>query len=160
MRNRTIRASFRDPNPSLAFAFSEDVTLNLNVYNHPLVNALSAIVDSNLGGNVESVDYSSCVERLEAMEDRLGVELSSVGAATDCADQLYVRGEISSKDRGRLANPVVIQVAVYNSAGQIIASGDARIDNKTFCGFDIFEIHTGTDLPDVQKIRVWPKVDN
>lgn len=106
------------------------------------------------------IDYSPCVERLEAMEDRLGIELSALGAATNECDRLYIRGEIASKNGGTLDYPVVIQAAAYNTGGQIISTACVTICNESFCGFDVFEIMMDRDIPDIRKIRVWPKVGN
>jgi hypothetical protein len=106
---------------------------------------------------MESTDYSSCVERFEAMEERLGIELSSVGASTNNFDNFYIQGEILSRDGGRLHAPITIQAAAYNADGKAIAFAEVSIDQQTFGGFEIFQIYLGTNLPDVRKVRVFPK---
>jgi hypothetical protein len=121
------------------------------------VGQTDLIIDSERKCAMGTKNVTSCLERLEAIEDRLGVELSGLDAVYDDGT-LRVRGEISTKGGGVLKHHLHVVVATYNSDGQVTGTNDTFLNCDKFCGFDVFDIGVYDCPTNIKKIRVWPKL--
>ena len=104
-------------------------------------------------------DLSDSIERLEAMEDRLGVELSALSAFIEVYDDgdvhLNVNGELVVKG-GELSADIEIQVASYDEKGRVIGNDSISIYAEDFFGIEIFDRICFLPLPPT-RIRIFPK---
>ena len=65
-------------------------------------------------------DLTKIVERLEALEERLGVSIEAVYAVYTENGSLIVNYDLHSRDGGQLSTNISIKLAVYDGAGRLI----------------------------------------
>lgn len=99
------------------------------------------------------------IERLEMLEERLGISLNGVSAEIGDFDDdmecvLVVRGEVVSLDGGGLEDGFYLKMSAFNSRGKCVGVADTYFSGDRFFGIDIFELKTFVRDDDVQKIRV------
>jgi len=104
------------------------------------------------------------LERLEVFEERAGVDLRGLFVEHTRFDNndsqwVEVKGELFSRDGNVLNADIVLEVAVYDVDGRVLAVASDSIDSDTFFGFEIFSITTqfpSSVTP--AKARVYPKI--
>jgi hypothetical protein len=107
-------------------------------------------------------DITHLVERLEAFEERVGIELGAIYATVagpDDDDEYYVEvnGEIQESGRGSLQDSLTIVMAVYDSEGRVIKTGAYFVSADSFLGFDTFGISVYAPLVP-GRIRLYPQL--
>jgi len=105
-------------------------------------------------------DLSTKIERLEAMEDRLSVSLSALSAFYEDiggSHYLVVKGEIQPTTGTTLTESITLEAAAYDTQGRIIGKGSDYYDKEDFFGIEVFDITVSLDVPDVARIRLYPK---
>lgn len=106
-------------------------------------------------------DVTQLVERLEAFEDRLGVQLESLSAQLDVINDesvyLWVRGELHPTSGTELGQSVELVVAAYDSASRVVGTSTRYFDASSFFGFEIFEIVVQINVKNLTRIRIHPK---
>ncbi len=99
----------------------------------------------------------SNIERLELMEERLGVALNGVSAEINDANDhgvLTVRGEITSLNGGSLQQSVSVKMSAFDSAGNCIATSSRWFSESEFFGINNFQFIEFCPK-DVQRVRVF-----
>jgi len=109
----------------------------------------------------QSLDLTSKLERLEALEDRLGVSLSSLSAFLDKsgADTYFghVRGEMSLNAGTTLEEDLKLQVAAYDRADRIVGTACHWVGTEDFFALETFDILFQVPVSDIARIRIYPK---
>lgn len=108
-------------------------------------------------------NITSCIERIESFEDKLGISLDALRAVVsdegDCSGEyrLQITGELMSTSGGELECPLSLVYAVYDDSGSIIDTNDRYFNDDDFMGFEIFDFTTYLESNNIQKIRLFPK---
>ena len=106
-------------------------------------------------------DLTNKIERLEALEERLHVSLSGLSAFFEeiTPDSLWlnVRGEIQPTNGPKLSEEIELQIAAYDPSGRIIGTSIESFDPDTFFGIEVFDRSVSLDMPDVARVRIYPK---
>jgi hypothetical protein len=105
---------------------------------------------------VPTLNKTATIERLPAMEQRLGLSLESLFASYDGEiEYLTVNFDVLAA-AGELDDDVEIIVSAFNVAGQMIGTTTQYLDADDFFGMDtqsaIIQLH---EAP--ARIRVYPK---
>lgn len=111
------------------------------------------------------IDLTSKIERLEAFEERLGVDFKSISAFMDLDDDydedsyltVDVRGEIHSASGMQIDQDIIVVFAAYDDLDRIIGTSEARFYSDDFFGLDTFSESVNISIPNISKIRVYPK---
>ena len=113
--------------------------------------------------SVVSQDITSTIERLEAIEDQVGIEFGGFSAFVDNerfdeADEAWVtvRGELTSTDSGEISDDLEIQFAAYDDKSRVVGTTSHWIFAESFLGIDIFDVSFKIEAP-VVRLRVYPK---
>jgi hypothetical protein len=111
-------------------------------------------------GTVIDIDLTNKIERLEVLEERLGVTLNSLSAFVRTNGEEHwciVRGELQSKDSTNIQEDIQLMVAVYDSSGRIIGTDILMYLANNFFGLETFESNIFLPLSQVSKVRIYPK---
>src|ERR1039458_9695112 len=82
-------------------------------------------------------DVTHLIERLEAFEERMGVRLDGLVAKLE-EGYLTVNFELHSRDGNQIKEDTKVVIAVYDSAGRLIARGTNQSYAAVFFGFEAF----------------------
>lgn len=104
---------------------------------------------------------TSIVERLDLMEEKLGINITGVFASIKKVDErdfyICVNFDISSISGAALQENLEIVFAAYNQIGQVIGISTVSIFTYKFLGFD--SLSTGFRVDQIPvKIRLFPKL--
>ena len=104
---------------------------------------------------------SGLIERLEAFEQRVGVELRGLYASRNEAGDIHINGELHSTLNPELDINIQVVATLYDSGGYVLYTESYPFIRETFFGFEAFSIWIPKFcMPDdnkVSKIRVYPK---
>lgn len=113
-------------------------------------------------GACEKSEVTSIIERLELLEEKLGISLSGLYAsieqrawANPSDFGLCINFDVLSTGGEPLHESFYIRAAAYNEAGQVIGKDDVFIHNADFSGFDSKSINMVAAQRPV-KIRLFP----
>lgn len=100
------------------------------------------------------------VERLEAIEQKHGVELNINAYEIKSDYYNYDEARIVIEIMGEIVNPLHFMASMYNEKGELIGAGksDTEVSPDTFDGIDHVEIKI--DAPPgkkIDKVRVYPQ---
>jgi hypothetical protein len=108
------------------------------------------------------IDLSKSVERLEAMEDKLGVRIAGIFvtvSAEPFPEGEYMEGEYKVEDfleRGKkLADNLKIKLVCYDAAGRVVGTGEELLWEESFHGYDAFTLEFYVKSL-VSKARIFP----
>lgn len=102
------------------------------------------------------MDLTGMVERFEAMEQELGIELRGIYAQYD-EESITVNCEINATKNRRLPCDIEVVVAVYDDQQRVIGTNSTYIDSETFSGFRVISVYVNDVKGQVRKIRVYPQ---
>jgi hypothetical protein len=102
-------------------------------------------------------DVTDLIERLEAFEDRLGVNLEGLFAEVSQDGYANVNGELHLREGTELERDIEVVATIYDSSGRVLAVDDARFDSDSFFGFEAFSLFMEVGNKKPAKIRVYPK---
>lgn len=98
------------------------------------------------------------IERLTALEDKLGLELGAVSAIVTAEGEgfvINVLGEVLAP--GGLMNDISVVATLYDDVGDIVGTDHTYCSRERFAGFDTFSV-LFIDCPVVPvRIRVYPR---
>lgn len=102
------------------------------------------------------------IERLELIEEKLGISFSGVGADLRETDslgwKLSVRVEIIALNGGKLKESLWVKMSAFDSKGKCVATEMTLLDADTFFGIDAVEFTTYyLNSSDVQRVRIFAK---
>lgn len=108
------------------------------------------------------MEITSIIERLELLEEKMGVSISGLYASMELRDWanppdflLRLNFDITTSGETPLEDSFYLRAAAYNEAGQAVGRGDAYVYHKEFLGFDSKTIEmTADQVP--AKIRLFP----
>lgn len=106
-------------------------------------------------------DLTHIIERLEAFEERLGLELRGLYAFLDENGYLWVNGELASTQKSELDCSICVVCTLYDSDGRVLDNRQYFADDEKFFGFESFSM--SFDPPgkatasQLLKIRIYPK---
>lgn len=121
--------------------------------------------------NVEEVDtkptpkelselLTEGIERLDVLEERLGVSLENLYVAVDNDySSIRITGELHASSGTALSHDLEVVAAMYDENGRLVKTTSRSFLEKIFFGFDVVNLSTyeaGLALR-VRKIRVFPK---
>lgn len=99
------------------------------------------------------------VERLEMMEEKIGVNFTGVYAEYERFDQegqyITVRGEVVAINATTIEDDIRIVMTAYNNDGKVICSGEVWILAENFFGISPF-CFSESVIEKPVKIRVYP----
>jgi hypothetical protein len=107
------------------------------------------------------------IERLEFIEEKMGVKLESLFACEDgsgwssgigTSKRFVINGELHTIDGSQLSQNVRLVISAHDSSSRVLGSGSIEIKAKDFFGFDTFSdgmhVYACEDL--VTKVRIYP----
>lgn len=103
------------------------------------------------------------IERMEAFEDHLSVNLSGLSAEywKSCSyvdyGQLRVCGQVNAKNDGIITSDIRIYADALDSSGRVIQVAHQLIQARNFRMFRTFEINVDYDASRPARVRVYPK---
>lgn len=99
------------------------------------------------------------VERLELLEEKLGIRIDNISVKTSESFEIAVLGEIFSLSGDSLKHNININANLYNSDGDLIDTAYTYIYSEDFMGYDTFKINFYDDDIALQtdKIRLFVK---
>ena len=103
-------------------------------------------------------DITDLIERLEAFEDRLGVNLEGLFAEVSEDGYVHVNGELHLRDGTELNQDLEIVATIYDSSGRVLNVADTGFYTDSFFGFEAFSLFMNIGNKHPAKIRVYPKV--
>lgn len=106
-------------------------------------------------------DVTRMIERLEALEDRVGVRLDSLSAFFEPrptgSSYITLHGEIHAADGTELRTDVTLLAAAYDDQDRVVGTSDRWYQKDDFYGLDIFDITISVEAKSLKRIRVFPK---
>lgn len=109
---------------------------------------------------MESTKESSLIQRIEALEDKLGIKLSGINVDISEDDEssytITVMGEILAKSGGSLESSLSIKVSVLDKFGKVIGTGDQWVNNDRFYAIDTLNIMIDTKNKNIETIKIFP----
>lgn len=109
--------------------------------------------------NDNEIEITSNVERLELIEEKLGINITGIYAFFKTLDggrfYIGVNFDVSSSNGEPLKQSISIRATAYNEIGQAIGMSSTSVNNDDFLGFDSKSIIFLTDQPP-EKIRLFP----
>ena len=112
-------------------------------------------------------DITRLVERLEAIEEQVGIRLEAISARLTIYDDyiVYVFGEVHPINGTTIKHPVGLFLSFYDTAGRVVDvhSSSAYFDPARFYGLDVFRLgghcqRTAIMPANLARIRLIPKV--
>jgi len=108
------------------------------------------------------IDVTDKIERLEALEERLGIVLGSMSAYCEIYEHtsdthLYVYGELQASDGLELKERILLICAAYDSKGRVVNTGYDCFDPNSFYATETLSISISLPGNDLSKIRIYPK---
>ena len=107
------------------------------------------------------------IERLEFIEEKMGVKLESLFACEDgrgwssgvgTFKNFVINGELHTIDGNELSQSIRLVMSAHDSSNRVLGSTSTEIKAKDFFGFDIFsngiQVYACEDL--VTKVRIYP----
>ena len=107
-------------------------------------------------------EITSIVERLELIEEKLGISFTSIYATVQKRIWssppdflLRINFDILSTSGGAVEHAFHVRAVAYNEAGQAIGKGEIFVNNDSFLGFDSKSFEISADQSPV-KVRLFP----
>ena len=104
-------------------------------------------------------DSTDIIERMEPLEERLGVRLQALSAYidTDPEDvEVVLNGELALRHGNKLGEDISLVVAGYGSDGRVLGTTEHYVDHETFFHIETFSILFY--LPSrPTRLRIYPK---
>ena len=107
-------------------------------------------------------EITHCVQRLEMLEERAGIEIRGLMASVD--DEVHdgeyyvqVMGEIIAINGGTIDNNVDIDINCYNSKQQVCGASSVYLSSEDFVGFETLNSFISSRGFPVE-IKIVPKV--
>ena len=103
------------------------------------------------------------IERLEMIEERLGISINGLNAEIEYADRpdedsyLLVRGEILPTNGCELMEDIELVMNAFDLDGKCVATNSRWFNKNNFFGLDSFEFQAFTRSKNIQRIRVFVK---
>jgi hypothetical protein len=108
------------------------------------------------------------IERLEFIEEKMGVTLESLFASEGCKGwtnlaygrftNFQINGELHTIDGNELSQNIRLVMSAHDSSNRVLGSTSTEIKARGFFGFDIFfdgiAVYACEDL--VTKVRIYP----
>lgn len=104
------------------------------------------------------MELTARIERMETLEDRVGISLEALYAAfeyNDYGNSLRVNFDVIAT-AGELSCNIHLVVGAYNSSGQLLATDTASAYEEDFFGLDSMSVRMDCSEPPA-RIRVYPK---
>lgn len=110
----------------------------------------------------KKLDVTDKIERLEALEERLGITLSSLSAFCESyehttATHLYVYGELQPTEGLELKERILVRCAAYDSKNRIVSTSYDCFNPDSFYGTQILDISISLPTADLSRIRIYPQ---
>lgn len=106
-------------------------------------------------------DISQNIERLEAVEDKLGISLNALSAFLIDSNYLRCCGEVHlSGGKTTLASNIAIIAAAYDKQGRVVENQKRTINSEEFYAFQTFEMELNVENAQVAKIRIYASRPN
>ncbi|MGG7105014.1 hypothetical protein [Rhodococcus sp. 24CO] len=106
-----------------------------------------------------SIELTDRIERMDALEDRLGIELEALYAVyknDGYSSELLVNFDLIAAS-GKIDDSLEVNISVYNRNGQLVATKYAYVSKAGFIGFQSCSQRLDCDEPP-SKIRIYPTV--
>ena len=106
------------------------------------------------------VDVTDRVERLAALEERLGVRLEGLSAFVSGGEDhvwLTVRGELQPQEGTELGVDLEVTVVAYDAAGRVVGTDSHPCSADGFFGLEVFELLVQLPVSRLSRIRIYPK---
>lgn len=112
-------------------------------------------------------DITANIERLEMVENRLGVTLSGLSAFFyrydhddgDSAMGVQAYGEVYAKLESDSRCWIMVYIEAYDNAGELVGRDHVQIRADEFFGFATFDAELKLFTDKVSKVRVYPDVE-
>ena len=105
-------------------------------------------------------DVTNLIERMEHIEERLGVKVDSLSAFLyDTEDEVYltVCGEVLSREGKELKQSIELVIAAYDQKNRIVDKSNCYYDKEDFLGLEIFERTLILPVKKLSKVLVYLK---
>jgi hypothetical protein len=110
---------------------------------------------------MSKIDITEKIERLEAFEERSEVILESLSVFLndDGTDSIPLKicGELLARNGTELQQDIELVVSAYDESGRVIKTCSKFYNVDSFFGLEIFEVDMILPIPNVSKIRIYPK---
>ncbi len=110
----------------------------------------------------EKLEITHIIERLELLEEKFGIAISGLYAScyyrsngTPPYHQVIINFDVTSLNGEQLERSLKINASAYNSAGQLLDTSSAYINNEEFIGFGPMSILAHLDQAP-ERIRLFP----
>lgn len=89
-------------------------------------------------------DITHCVQRLEMLEDRAGIELSGLMVSVDDEPldgeyRVSIMGEITASSGTTIDNDIEVNINCYNSSRQVCGTTTAYLSSDDFFGLETLD---------------------
>ena len=105
-------------------------------------------------------DVTSKIERLEALEERLSISLSSLSAffaiLNDGRPCIQICGEFHSGKGMTLVQTIYLHFAIYDLQGRVVTSEYCMFLSQSFYGMETFQKQIFPPTGELSKIRIYP----
>lgn len=99
------------------------------------------------------------IERMEAMEKRLGVSIKQVNGRVVDDDDFQVIFELKILNGGQLRETMKVVILIYNHAGELIARDDDFFQPEKVFAFTSGSVYfSNFPADDVKKIVIYPEL--
>ncbi len=109
-------------------------------------------------------DLSSIIERLEAFEERAGIELRGLYAYRDEDGDIHLNGEMHGVRNPQLECHVILVMTLYDSKGRVTATTSHQFYKEDFFGLDtfseVFYSSENSEIRNISRICIFPKKYN
>lgn len=112
-------------------------------------------------------DITASIERLEMVENRLGVALSGLSAFFSRSDYdegdtvmgVQVYGEVYANLESDSKCWIMVYIEAYDNAGELVGKDHVQIRTDEFFGFATFDAGLELFTDKISKVRVYPDVE-
>lgn len=125
------------------------------------------ILDIGDNNDERPKEVTHLVERLDLLEEKLGILISGLYATVETAHRLdgdydvrYIKinFDLSSVNGGNLKRDFLITASAYNTAGQLLETTCTYINADRFMGFQSISMNLSSLIQMPEKIRLFPSV--
>lgn len=112
---------------------------------------------------MESTKEASFIQRVEMLEEKLGIKLSGVNVKVmelaETHHMVSIMGEITANNGESIPHPITIKASVFDKSGKVIGTGDQSLDNESFYAIDTLNITAYTETKNIGFVKVFPVKD-
>lgn len=104
-------------------------------------------------------DITEKVEKLEALEEKLGIKIDGLYCEWELEDNEYsisLTAEVFAES-GNIDSDIEFKMAVYDEKNRVIGDSSIYLFEETFAGFDTISIYLSGLIQTPTKIRLFPK---